>query len=372
MLHESGMMVRDGGLVMDIAPGIRRVGSDSIVNSYLIEEGGEVTIVDAGVPGLWGGLPAELAAMGRTLDDVRAIVLTHGHSDHIGYAERARRERGWPVSVHELDAALARGEVKNPAKGGGPTKLGPILSFLWFGARKGALRQAHLGEVATFGDGATLDVPGSPRVILVPGHTPGSAALHLPARDAILVGDAHGDLRRHQRRPRSADRPVQRRRGARPGVARPPRGAGRALGAAGSRRRLRRRDRRGRPPRSRGAAPGVSGNGIGGTVEPMPVPRRYVTDAIVLSRFDLGEADRVLTLITPEHGKLKAIAKGIRRPSSRLGGSLEPFAELRVALARGRTFDVVTEVRVGHAWLALRDKLESAATAWYLAELADR
>ena len=104
----------------------------------------------------------------------------------------------------------------------------------------------------------------------------------------------------------------------------------------------------------------------------MPVPRRYVTDAIVLSRFDLGEADRVLTLITPELGKLKAIAKGVRRPTSRLGGSLEPFAELNVALARGRTFDVVTEVRVGHAWLQLRDRLESAATAWYLAELADR
>jgi DNA repair protein RecO (recombination protein O) len=104
----------------------------------------------------------------------------------------------------------------------------------------------------------------------------------------------------------------------------------------------------------------------------VPAPRPNGTDAIVLSRFDLGEADRVLTLITPGHGKLKAIAKGIRRPTSRLGGSLEPFAELRVALARGRTFDVVTEVRVGHAWLALRDRLESAATAWYLAELADR
>jgi DNA repair protein RecO (recombination protein O) len=104
----------------------------------------------------------------------------------------------------------------------------------------------------------------------------------------------------------------------------------------------------------------------------MPVPRRYTTDAIVLSRFDLGEADRVLTLITPGSGKLKAIAKGVRRPTSRLGGSLEPFAELTVALARGRTFDVVTEVRVGHAWLRLRDSLEPAATAWYLAELADR
>ena len=104
----------------------------------------------------------------------------------------------------------------------------------------------------------------------------------------------------------------------------------------------------------------------------MPERRIYVTDAIVLSRFDLGEADRVLTLVTPEYGKLKAIAKGVRRQKSRLGGSLEPFAELRVQLARGRTFDVVTQVTVNHAWLRLRDSLESAATAWYLAELADR
>src|SRR3954467_13601653 len=104
----------------------------------------------------------------------------------------------------------------------------------------------------------------------------------------------------------------------------------------------------------------------------MPIPRRYSTDAIVLSRFDLGEADRVLTLITPTGGKLKAIAKGIRRPTSRVGGSLEPFAELTVLLARGRTFDVVTQVSVGHAWLNLRDSLEGTATAWYLAELADR
>jgi DNA repair protein RecO (recombination protein O) len=104
----------------------------------------------------------------------------------------------------------------------------------------------------------------------------------------------------------------------------------------------------------------------------MPIPRVYVTDAIVLSRFDYGEADRIMTLFTPAHGKLKAIAKGVRRPTSRIGGALEPMAELKVALARGRTFDVVTQVEVTHAWLRLRDTLESAATAWYLAELADR
>jgi DNA repair protein RecO (recombination protein O) len=104
----------------------------------------------------------------------------------------------------------------------------------------------------------------------------------------------------------------------------------------------------------------------------MPVPRLYKTSAIVLSRFDLGEADRVLTLLTPHDGKLKAIAKGVRRPQSRLGGSLEPFAELHMVLAHGRTFDVVTQATVRHAWLALRDRLESTATAWYLSELVER
>jgi glyoxylase-like metal-dependent hydrolase (beta-lactamase superfamily II) len=172
---------------MRIADGLHRVGN-GVVNGYLIVEGTEVTIVDAGMPGFWPDLLAELAAIGRSLTDVRALVLTHGHSDHIGFAERARRG-GVPVSVHELDAALARGEVPNPAKGGGPIRPWPLLRFLWLGVRKGGLSRVKIGAVSTFGDGATLDVPGSPRVILVPGHTPGSAVLHVPDRDALLVGD---------------------------------------------------------------------------------------------------------------------------------------------------------------------------------------
>ena len=174
---------------MELAPGIHRVGSNSLVNSYLLEEGGEVTIIDAGAPGLWKQLPTELAAMGRTLDDVRAIVLTHGHSDHIGYAERGRRERGWPVMVHEADEALAKGEVKNPAKSP-KLRIGPMLGFAWWSAWHGLLRVPPLTVVATYGDGATLDLPGSPRVVLVPGHTPGSAALHVPTHDVVFVGDA--------------------------------------------------------------------------------------------------------------------------------------------------------------------------------------
>jgi glyoxylase-like metal-dependent hydrolase (beta-lactamase superfamily II) len=161
-----------------------------MVNSYLVEDGGDVTIVDAGAPAYWGQLPAELAAIGRSLDDVRSVVLTHGHNDHIGFAERIRSERGTPIRVHELDAALARGEVPNPAKGLGPTRIRPLLEFILFSLRHGMMRIPRIAEVATFGDRATLDVPGAPRVILVPGHTPGSAALLFAGHDAIFVGDA--------------------------------------------------------------------------------------------------------------------------------------------------------------------------------------
>jgi glyoxylase-like metal-dependent hydrolase (beta-lactamase superfamily II) len=174
---------------MQLTTSLHRLGS-SLVNSYLVEENGQVTIIDAGLPGHWRGLPAELAAMGRTLDDVRGVVLTHGDTDHIGFAERLRRERGVPVYVHELDAGRARGEVKKPMSGWGPVKLGPLVGFMVYGARHGALRITYLTEVSTFGDGAVLDLPGSPRIIHLPGHTPGSVAIHVPAVDAVFMGDA--------------------------------------------------------------------------------------------------------------------------------------------------------------------------------------
>lgn len=174
---------------MEIAPRIRRLGT-GVVNVYLVEEAGAITIVDAGLPGYWGDLATELTAMGRSIEDVRAVLLTHAHTDHIGFAERIRRERGVPIRVHEADATLARGEVKQKNEGGGKIRLGPVISFLAFGIRKGYLGIKHIAEVSTFSDGATLDVPGAPRVIHVPGHTAGSAALHMPTHDAILVGDA--------------------------------------------------------------------------------------------------------------------------------------------------------------------------------------
>ena len=173
---------------MKLAPSLHRVGSD-MVNSYLVEDAGGVTVIDAGLPGNYRDLRVELAAMGRSIEDVRGVILTHADTDHIGYAERLRREHGIAIRVHELDAARARGEEKSNGKAG-LMKIGPLLSFLWYGARHGGMRIPPVTEVVTFRDGETLDLPGEPRVIHIPGHTAGSVAFHVAAVDALFVGDA--------------------------------------------------------------------------------------------------------------------------------------------------------------------------------------
>lgn len=175
---------------MQLAPSLHRLGGSTIVNSYLVADPTGVTLIDAGLPGDWKRLPDELAAMGRSIDEVRGVVLTHGDTDHIGFADRLRRERGLPVYVHSADAGRARGEVSKPSSGWGPVKIGALLGFLWYAGRNGGLRVPPVGEVVPVDDGATLDLPGSPRVIHIPGHTPGSAAIHVPAVDALFVGDA--------------------------------------------------------------------------------------------------------------------------------------------------------------------------------------
>jgi glyoxylase-like metal-dependent hydrolase (beta-lactamase superfamily II) len=173
---------------MQIAKGLHRIGSDT-VNSYLVVDGGGVTIIDAGLPRYWRLLNGELARLGLTLDDVRALILTHGDTDHIGFAARLHREKGIAAYVHPADADRARLKVKKPNSGWGPVKAGPLAGFLWYSARQGGLRPRPVGGLQAAEDGQTLDAPGAPRIIHVPGHTPGSIAVHVPAVDALFLGD---------------------------------------------------------------------------------------------------------------------------------------------------------------------------------------
>lgn len=101
-------------------------------------------------------------------------------------------------------------------------------------------------------------------------------------------------------------------------------------------------------------------------------PRVYTTEAVVLRRSDFGEADRILTLFTPTYGKVRAIAKGVRRTTSRLSGHLEPFTRTQVLLATGRDLDVLTQAEGRERLDALRESLWHMSGAWYCSELVDR
>lgn len=71
--------------------------------------------------------------------------------------------------------------------------------------------------------------------------------------------------------------------------------------------------------------------------------RLYRTEAIVLRRMNVGEADRILTVYTPTRGKMRVVAKGVRRTSSRLAGYIEQFTQTRLLIARGRNLDIITQ-----------------------------
>jgi DNA repair protein RecO (recombination protein O) len=104
----------------------------------------------------------------------------------------------------------------------------------------------------------------------------------------------------------------------------------------------------------------------------MAAPHLYRTEAIVLKRSDLGETDKILTLYTPLRGKIRAIAKGVRRPSSRLGGHVELFVHSQMLLARARNLDIITQSETIHSYIPLRDDLWRTTYAYYAAELLDK
>jgi len=104
----------------------------------------------------------------------------------------------------------------------------------------------------------------------------------------------------------------------------------------------------------------------------MAKPRVYITEAIVLKRTNLGEADKILTLYTPNMGKIKAVAKGVRRPKSKLGGHVETLIRSSMMLAKGRNLDIITQSQTIDSFLPLRSDLWRTSCALYSIELVDR
>lgn len=167
--------------------------TNGVSNWFIAASGDKLTLVDAGVPGDWSRLLKALASRGLPLAAIDCVVLTHAHSDHTGFAERARSEANATPRVHGADLAVATGAAA-PGKheSGFSRYLVRVEAYrtLIGLMRGGGMRIVPLVSAVAFDDGEQLDVPGKPRVVHVPGHTPGSCALWFEDVQALCTGDA--------------------------------------------------------------------------------------------------------------------------------------------------------------------------------------
>jgi glyoxylase-like metal-dependent hydrolase (beta-lactamase superfamily II) len=163
------------------------------VNWYVVEEGGLLTAVDAGLPGFRSSLSADLRSLGFNAGDVKAVILTHSDADHTGLTTELRAA-GARILIHSADEPTLR----KPGPKSGDASPVKLLREAWrpalwrfFGrmVRAGAARPSRVEDAETFQGDDVLDVPGTPRVIATPGHTPGHCAFLFEGHGALFVGD---------------------------------------------------------------------------------------------------------------------------------------------------------------------------------------
>jgi glyoxylase-like metal-dependent hydrolase (beta-lactamase superfamily II) len=176
--------------VTEVVPGVWRAGT-RFVNWYVVDGGAaRLTLVDAGLPGYRRHLDPSLAQIGRSPADVRAVVLTHGHIDHIGFAD-VLADSGATVHLHPDDVALAKDPRTNKTDSKSLKYLAfpGTLAFIAHAARQGVTKPPRMPPAEPLVDGAVAHVPGKPVVTHAPGHTDGSCVLEFREHGVVFVGD---------------------------------------------------------------------------------------------------------------------------------------------------------------------------------------
>ena len=104
----------------------------------------------------------------------------------------------------------------------------------------------------------------------------------------------------------------------------------------------------------------------------MPEPRNYQTEAVVIKKTKLGEADSILTLYTPHLGKIQGFARSLRKTRSKMAGHLELLTHSQVSLARGRNIDTITGSQTINSYLPVKNDLWLTSCGLYIAELVNQ
>lgn len=151
------------------------------VNAYLADNGGELVVVDTGLPGNGDKLAAAITEIGRRPGDVRSIIVTHAHPDHDGSAAALRRLTGASIYMHESDAPLLRkGVGLRPLK---PSPGMPGIIFRLFIHPPATVEPAEVEGTLSENEPA----PGGFRVLHVPGHSAGQVALLWERSGGVLI-----------------------------------------------------------------------------------------------------------------------------------------------------------------------------------------
>ncbi len=175
-------------LERDVAPRVHRV-EEAYTNWYVVEEDGRLTIVDTGFPRSWRSLQAALDELGRSPADVGAVVLTHGHFDHVGSARRLADAWGVPLYAHPLELPYLTGLSDFPPRD--PTMGGAMAQMSRFMPDHGYDLGDRLRELPA--DGSLPGLSGW-RWLHTPGHTPGHVSLYREADGVLLAADAFATM----------------------------------------------------------------------------------------------------------------------------------------------------------------------------------